>query len=64
MKILFKHLENCKAAEEAVKTVVIIFNFHTILKMVEARDRWTLTDLGDAAKQASKSIGKILRWLG
>ncbi|MEM2849484.1 MAG: PaREP1 family protein [Candidatus Bathyarchaeia archaeon] len=47
-----------KAAEEAVKTVAIVLNFHMILERVKARDRWTLSDLDEAAKQASKSIGK------
>jgi hypothetical protein len=47
-----------KAAEEAVKALTIYFNLVNIIKSVNERGRWTVTDLERAALEISRKLGK------
>ncbi|AGT35952.1 hypothetical protein N186_08070 [Thermofilum adornatum] len=46
-----------KAAEEAVKMLAISFNMEDILKTVDERGRWTVTELEKAVSRISKKLG-------
>lgn len=47
-----------KAAEEAVKALAIRFNMEDILKIVDERGRWTVTELEKAVSRISKELGE------
>jgi len=50
-----------KAAEEAVKALAVYFRLSEVLRRVEERGRWTVTDLEKAATQIAKRLGA---WFG
>ena len=50
-----------KAAEEAVKALTIYFNLVNIIKSVNERGRWTVTDLERAALEISRKLGRWFR---
>jgi len=45
-----------KVAEECVKALAIHYNLEDILRNVEERGRWTVTDLEKAVKEISKRV--------
>jgi hypothetical protein len=45
-----------KVAEECVKALAIYYNLEDILRNVEKRGRWTVTDLEKAVKEISKRV--------
>ena len=45
-----------KVAEECVKALAIHYNLEDILRNVEKRGRWTVTDLEKAVKEISKRV--------
>jgi len=47
-----------KVAEECVKALAIHYNLGDILRNVEERGRWTVTDLEKAVKEISKRVDK------
>ncbi len=53
-----------KVAEECVKALAIYYNLEDVLKSVESRGRWTVTDLEKAVKEISKRVGKefLVAW--
>ena len=51
-----------KAAEEAVKTAALVLGEKRILEDVEARGRWTVTDLERAVRSLSRRIPEARRW--
>jgi len=50
-----------KAAEETVKALTIYFNLVNIIKSVNERGRWTVTDLERAALEISRKLGRWFR---
>jgi rRNA processing protein Krr1/Pno1 len=46
-----------KAAEETVKMLAISFNMEDILKTVDERGRWKVTELEKTVSRISKKIG-------
>jgi hypothetical protein len=46
-----------KAAEEAVKALVIFYNLQEILSRVEGRGRWVVSDLEKAVEAISERLG-------
>jgi len=46
-----------KSAEEAIKALAILMDLKDVLRRVEARGRWTVTDLERAVKELSRIIG-------
>ncbi|MFP3157442.1 MAG: PaREP1 family protein [Caldivirga sp.] len=50
-----------KAAEETVKALAIHFNLVNIIKSVDERGRWTVTDLERAALEISRKLGRWFR---
>jgi len=50
-----------KAAEEAVKALAVSFQLSDILKRVEERGRWTVTDLDRSARAIAKKLGEWFR---
>jgi hypothetical protein len=53
-----------KAAEEVVKTLTIYYNLSDILKTIERKDRWTVTELEEAVELISQRVGEwfITSW--
>lgn len=50
-----------KAAEETVKALAMHYRFTDILKRVEGRGRWTVTELEKAVEGAAAKLGDWLR---
>ena len=50
-----------KAAEEAVKALAVSFQLGDILKRVEERGGWTVTDLDRSARAIAKKLGEWFR---
>jgi hypothetical protein len=50
-----------KAAEEAVKALVIRFNLSKILTSIERRGRWSFTELEEAVINISEKLGEWFR---
>jgi hypothetical protein len=50
-----------KAAEEAVKALVIRFNLSKILTSIERRGRWSVTELEEAVINISEKLGEWFR---
>jgi len=50
-----------KAAEEAVRALAVYFRLSEVLRQVEERGRWTVTDLEKAATQIARRLGA---WFG
>ena len=53
-----------KAAEEVVKTLTVYYNLSDILKIVERKGRWTVTELEEAVELISQRVGEwfITSW--
>jgi len=53
-----------KAAEEVVKTLTMYYNLSDILKIVERKGRWTVTELEEAVELISQRVGEwfITSW--
>jgi hypothetical protein len=49
-----------KAAEEAVKALATRFGLGDILKRVEGRGRWTVTELEKAVSRISEKLGGVV----
>ena len=47
-----------KAAEEVVKALAVRFNIDDILKIVDEKGRWTITELEKAVSRISKKLGE------
>ena len=53
-----------KAAEEAVNASALILGLERVLEGVEARRRWTVTDLERAVRGLSQRVPEARRWWG
>jgi hypothetical protein len=53
-----------KAAEEVVKTLTVYYNLTDILKTIERKGRWTVTELEEAVELISQRVGEwfITSW--
>jgi hypothetical protein len=53
-----------KAAEEVVKTLTMYYNLSDILKTIERKGRWTVTELEEAVELISQRVGEwfITSW--
>jgi hypothetical protein len=53
-----------KAAEEVVKTLTVYYNLSDILKTIERKGRWTVTELEEAVELISQRVGEwfITSW--
>jgi hypothetical protein len=47
-----------KAAEEVVKTLTVYYNLSDILKTIERKGRWTVTELEEAVELISQRVGE------
>jgi hypothetical protein len=53
-----------KVAEEVVKTLTMYYNLSDILKTIERKGRWTVTELEEAVELISQRVGEwfITSW--
>ena len=51
-----------KAAEEAIKAAALLLGLEGVLEAVEARGRWTVTDLERAVRALSRRVPEARRW--
>ena len=51
-----------KAAEEAVRAAALLLGLNEILEAVEARGRWSVTDLERVVRALSRRIPEARRW--